>query len=199
MVSDMNNLYVISKDNRFRLTDDVEPVEDGNYSAGFDEAISQDLDDLDRIKRVELRCHKRFRLREDAFALIRSISAGPLKIQGKSMGCIACAVFNAKPARLGKIDNISMGGLMFRHVAGKTQLNKSVVLDILLADCRFYLANMPFEIKADIVLPDDVPDDPIEMRQVRLEFQKLSTKHQAMLKDLIMNHGTQVSEIGVKD
>ena len=199
MVSDMNNIYFISKDNRFRLTDDFEPVEDGNYSAGFDEAISQDLDDPDRIKRVELRCHKRFHLREDAFALIRSISAGPLKIKDKSMGCIACAVFNAKPARLGKIENISMGGLMFQHIAGKTQLNKSFVLDILLADCRFYLANMPFEIKADVVLPDDIPDDPIEMRQVRLGFQKLSTNHQAMLKDLILNHGTQISEIGVKD
>ena len=103
----MNNLYVISKANLFQLINNAEPIEDGCDLTGIDDSLSLDLDDPDGMKRVEHRYHKRFRLKEDAFALIRSISAGPLNIQGKSMGCIACAVFNAKPARLGKIDNIS--------------------------------------------------------------------------------------------
>ena len=126
MVSDMNNLYVISKDNPFQLVDDIGPIEDGSDLTGFDASLPLDLEDSDRIRKVEHRCHKRFYLSEDTFALIRSNSAEPLNIQGKSMGCIACAVFNAKPARLGRIDNISMGGLLFQHVAGKTQLNKTL-------------------------------------------------------------------------
>jgi hypothetical protein len=107
------------------------------------------------------------------------------------MGCIACAVFNAKPARLGKIDNISMGGLMFHHVDSKAQLSQTRVLDILLADCGFYLANLPFEIITDDVIPDEVSSDTVEMRQVRLQFQKLNAIQQARLKDFIMNHGTE--------
>ncbi len=194
----MNNLYVISKANLFQLVDDVEPIEEGCDLTGIDDSLSLDLDDPDGMKRVEHRYHKRFQLKEDAFALIRSISAGQLNIQGKSMGCIACAVFNAKPARLGKIDNISMGGLMFQHVAGKTQLNNAFVLDILLAHCRFYLANMPFKINADVVLPDDIPGSSFAIRQVRLQFQNLSANQQARLNEFILIHGTEIGEIGVK-
>jgi hypothetical protein len=187
----MNDLYVISND-EFLLVDDVAQIEGNDDLRGFDDLQSLDLDEPGRKKRVEHRRHKRFHLREDAFALIRSISVEPLNIQGKSMGCIACAVFDSRPARLGKIDNICMGGLMFQHVAGKTKLDRTLVLEILLADCGFYLANMPFEIKADVVLPDDIPDSPVEMRQVRLQFQNLSANQQAKLNELLLNNGTEV-------
>ena len=195
----MNKLYVIGKGEPYQLVDDVEQIESGYDLTGFDDSLSLDLDEPGGKKRVEHRYHKRFHLREDAFALIRSISDDPLNIQGKSMGCIACAVFNARPARLGKIENISIGGLMFQHIAGKTQLNRTFVLEILFADSRFYLANMPFEIKADVVLPDDIPDSPFEMRQVRLQFQNLSAFQQARLNEFLLNHGTEIGEIGVKD
>ena len=191
MVNDMNNLYVISKEDPIQLVDEAAPIEDAYHLTGIDDSLPLDLDDLDRKKRIEYRYHKRSQLSKDAFALIRSTSAGPLKIHGKSMGCIACAVFNAKPAKLGKIDNISMGGLMFHHVDSKAQLSKALVLDILLADCGFYLANMPFKTITDVVIPEDVPGDAIEMRQVRLQFQKLNAIQQARLKDFILNHGTE--------
>jgi len=191
MVNDMNNLYVISKDDPIQLVDEVGPIEDAYDLTGIDDSLPLDLDDSDRKKRIEYRYHKRSQLNKDAFALIRSISAGPLKIIGKSMGCIACAVFNARPAKLGKIDNISMGGLMFHHVDCKAQLNQALVLDILLADCGFYLANMPFKTITDVVIPEDVPGDSIEMRQVRLQFQKLNAIQQARLKNFILNHGAE--------
>ena len=199
MVSDMNNLYVISKEDPIQLVDKVGPIEDGYDLSGIDDPLPLDLDDSDRKKRIEYRYHKRSQLNKDAFALIRSISAGPLKIHGKSMGCIACAVFNARPAKLGKIDNISMGGLMFHHVDSKAQLNQAFVLDILLADCGFYLANMPFKTITDVVIPEDVPGDSIEMRQVRLQFQKLNAIQQARLKNFILNHGAEIGELGVTD
>ena len=68
-----------------------------------------DLGGSNGKKKIDSRQHKRFQLNENAFALIRSIHTGPLKIYCKSMAFIACAVFNAKPAKLGKIDNLSMG------------------------------------------------------------------------------------------
>jgi hypothetical protein len=92
-----------------------------------------------------------------------------------------------------------MGGLMFQHVVGKTQFRKTLVLDILLADCRFYLANMPFKMLSDLVLAEDIPNTSFKMRQVRLQFQSLNIIQQTRLKDFIVNHGTQIGEISVRE
>jgi hypothetical protein len=173
------------------LVDEIGIVENDYDPRGMDYSQLLDLDDSDVKKRIEYRYHKRFQLNEDAFALIRPIPAGPLKIHGKSLGCIACAVFNAKPTKLGKINNISMGGLLFHHADNKEQSSQALVLDILLADCGFYLANIPFKTITDVVIPDEVFSDAIEIRQVRLQFQQLNTIQQARLKDFIMNHRTE--------
>jgi hypothetical protein len=187
----MDNLYYISEDDPNLLVDKIGMIENGYHPGEMDYSQLLDLDDSDGEKRLEYRYHKRFQLDKNAFALIRSTHAGALKIHGKSMGCIACSVFNAKPARLGKIDNISMGGIMFHHADSKTELHQSLVLDILLADCGFYLANIPFKTITDVVIPDEVFSDAIEIRQVRLQFQQLNAIQQARLKDFIMNHGTE--------
>ena len=188
----MDNIHYISKDDPSRLVDEIGIIQNGYNPSGINDSLLLDLDDSDEKKRIEYRRHKRFQLSENAFALMRSISAGPLKIRDKSMGCIACAVFNAKPTKLGKIDNISMGGLMFHHADSKEQLSQAVVLDILLADCGFYLANMRFKTITDVVIPEDIPGDAIEIRQVRLQFQKLDAIQQARLKDFIVNHGAEI-------
>ena len=80
---------------------------------------------------------------------------------------------------------------MFHHADSKEQLSQALVLDILLADCGFYLANIPFKTITDVVIPDEVFSDAIEIRQVRLQFQQLNTIQQARLKDFIMNHCTE--------
>ena len=187
----MDNIHYISEDDPNLLAKEIGMVENGYDPRGMDDLLLLDLDNLDGKKRIEYRCHNRFQLNEDAFALIRSFHAGPLKIHDKSMGCIACAVFRAKPAKLGRIDNISIGGLMFHHADSKAQLSQDLVLDILLADCGFYLANIPFKIITDVVIPDEVYSDAIEIRQVCLQFQKLNAFQQMRLKDFIKNHGTE--------
>ena len=115
----MDNIYYISQEDPDLPVDEIGRIEDGYDPRGMEDSFLLDLDDSDWNRRIEYRYHKRFQLTEDAFALIRSNHAGPLKIHGKSMGCIACTVFNAKPVKLGKINNISMGGLMFNRLATK--------------------------------------------------------------------------------
>ena len=197
MVSDMDNLYVSGKDAPIQLVGEVAPIEVGHDRTGIDDSLQQDLDALDGKKRVEHRNHKRFQLNANAFALIRPFSAGPLKIYGKSMGCLACEVFNARPAKLGKIDNISMGGLMFHYVDSMTQLSEALALDILLADCGFYLANIAYKTVTDVAIPEDLPGDPFAMRLVRLQFQKLNANQHAKLHDLILNHGAENGDLSV--
>ena len=187
----MDNIYYISKDDPDLLVNKIGMIEEGHDPWGMDDSLLMDLDESGGKKRIEHRDNKRFHLDENAFALIRSIPAGPLNICGKSMGGIACAVFNAKPTKLGKIDNISMGGLMFHHADNKEQLSQALVLDILLADSGFYLANMPFKTITDVVIPDEVSSDAIEIWQVRLQFQKLNAFQQARLKDFIKNYGAE--------
>ena len=187
----MNTIFYINDDNPHQPVTKPGLVVDGYDPVGIDDSLPLNLDDTDRIRQIEYRCHKRFQLIADAFAAIRSIHTGSLKIYGKSMGSIACAVFRARPARLGKIDNISMGGLMFNHVDSQAPLNQALVLDILLADCGFYLAGIPFKIIADVVIPDEIPGDVIAMRQVRLQFQKLNAIQKAKLEEFIMNYGAE--------
>ena len=115
------------------------------------------------------------------------------------MGCFACAVYNAKPAKLGKIDNISLGGRMFHHVDSKTRVSKALVLAILLANCGFYLANLPFKTITDGLVPDDIPDSLFEMRPVRLQFQKLNVDQLDKLKKFICNRSAEIGVIGAKD
>jgi hypothetical protein len=191
-VSDMGSIYYTSEADPKPPVDEIGIIEDGYNQMGMDASLLLDLDDSDWKKQIEYRYHKRYQLTEDAFALIRPFSTGPLKIRGKSMGCIACAVFNAKPVKLGIIDNISMGGLMFHHADSKEQSNQALVLDILLADCGVYLSDMSFKTITDVVIPDEVFSDAIEMRQVRMQFQQLNVDQQTQLKDFIMNHGTEI-------
>ena len=198
----MSDLYVISNGD-FQLLDDAEQIEDGSDLREFDFSLPMHLAEpqwnRDSKKRIERRRHNRFHLIKDAFALIRPASAKPLNILGKSMGCIACSVFKAKPVRHGKIDNIGMGGLMFQHIASKMQLDRTCMLDILLTDCGFYLAAMPFEIKTDVVLSGDISDDPFEMRQVRLQFKNLNVTQQARLNEFLYSYGTESGESGLRN
>jgi hypothetical protein len=123
--------------------------------------------------------------------MIRPVSTEPLKISGKSMGGIGCAVYNARLSKLGKIDNISMGGLMFHYISSRSPSNQAAVLDILLAERGFYLAGIPYKTISDVAIPADVPGDPIEMRQVRLQFQEVNHDQFLKLRDFIFNHGAE--------
>ena len=188
----MNDPYSNSKGDTFQLASDLDQFEDGYTLTEFNASLQLHLDEPGDRRRIERRCHQRYQLGADTFAVIRSLSEEPLSIKGKSMGCIACAVFKVKPARLGKIENISPGGLMFQHIAGKKQLSGVFVLDILRADSRFFLTNVPFEIKSDILLKDDETGNPFDMRRVRLQFRHLSADQEAKLNGFLLNHGKEI-------
>ena len=151
----------------------------------IDESLLVDFVDYKSQPGIERRRHKRFRVNIYAFALIRSATTKPLKIHGRGMGEIACSIFRSKPAKLGRINNISMGGLMFRYVDSKVQSKESPVLDILLADCRFYLESLRFRSISDLLLPTDLPSGFIQMRQLHMKFESLTSQQAAKLEYFI--------------
>jgi hypothetical protein len=140
------------------------------------------------VKRPEKRAHERFQPKKDAFALIRPASAEQLHIADRSMGQIACAVYRSKPLRFGRIDNISMGGLLFRYINGDERSCRLPVLDILVADSGFYLKNLSFKNISDMELHDDFSINSIKMRMNQVQFEGLKPDARMKLKYFIENY-----------
>jgi len=132
------------------------------------------LIDKNTVKRGDRRAHKRSRVKKRAVALIRPVSVTQLRVADRSMGEIACAVYRSKPAKFGRINNISMDGLSFDYIPGREQSNQSFVLDILLADRGFYLANLAFKSISDVIIAADFSMDPIKMRRHHVRFERLA-------------------------
>ena len=156
-----------------------------------DFSLLSDLDYQKIEKGYERRTRKRFQIKVHAFALIRPASSQPICLIDRSMGEIACGVFRLKPIKLGRINNISMDGLVFRYIENQTQSNEPTVLDILFADWGFYLGNVSFKIISDIELSEDVSIDSIKMKQLRVQFKKMTPNQKIQLDYFIRNHGSE--------
>jgi hypothetical protein len=149
------------------------------FEADHDVAIMNRLPlltliDKDTVKRRDRRAHKRFQVNKGAFALIRPVSATQIRVADRSMAEIACAVYRSKPTKFGRINNISMDGLLFDYIAGRERPGRSLVMDILLADRGFYLPNLTFKTISDVKVAADFSIDPIKMRQHRVRFERLT-------------------------
>ena len=146
------------------------------------------LPDQNTEAKIERRRHKRFQAKEHAIALIRPTDEGLIEIQGRSMGEIACSMFRAKPIKLGRINNISLGGAMLDYVESKPQTGEALVLDLIVVDGGFFLENMLFKIIADVEIVDDLFIGPVKMRQLRMQFRHLTSNQKSKLEYFIWNH-----------
>ena len=164
-------------------------LDDDNELSPPDFSLLSDLDYQKKEKGCERRTCKRFQVKVHAFALIRSVSSQPICLEDRSMGQIACDVFRSKPIKLGRINNISMGGLVFRYIESQAQCNESSVLEILSTDCGFYLGNVSFKTISDIELSEDVISDTVKMNQLRVQFKNITSNQKIQLDDFIRNYG----------
>lgn len=130
------------------------------------------LIDENTVKTGDRRAHKRFQVKKDAIALIRPVSAKQVRVADRSMGEIACAVYRSKPLKFGRINDISMHGLCFDYIACREGSSQSLVLDILLADRGFYLANLKFKTISDVKIDSDFSMDPIKKRRHHVQFKR---------------------------
>ena len=170
--------------------------ENGPVEGIYDERSNAGLPLLNLVHpkiqaRAERRKHYRFQIKKVAFAIIRSVFSKPICLIDRSMGEIACDVFRSKPIRFGRIDDISIDGLAFRYVDSKIQSNESPVLDILLADCGFYLEDVFFKNISDTEIAEDYPIDSVKMKQLRMQFRKLTPNQKFKLEYLIQSHGSE--------
>ena len=133
------------------------------------------------------RKHTRFIVMEGAFAIIRSAPSKLYQIKDMSRGEIAIAIFKSKPILQGQIINISKSGLSFRYFTSEEQANQSVELDILFADIRFYLENLPFEIISDLDVDNEFPYSSLKRKLLRVQFGELDSHQTSQLDYFIQN------------
>ena len=148
-----------------------------------------ELIDKESVKFDEQRAHERFHVNKDAFALIRPVDAGQLRVENKSMAEIACAVYRSNSVKFGRINNISLGGLSFRYITGEERSNQALVLDILVAESAFYLENLMFRDIDDVELDGDFTINSFKMRLNRVQFERLEPVATMKLQHFVENYG----------
>ena len=141
-----------------------------------------------RKRKTERRVHKRFSAKEKTFAMLRADRCSLDQIKGMSMGEIACAVYNAKPAFMGQIVDMSQGGLSFDCIDETCSCGDSLILDILSADDKFYMGRIKFKPVHELKSSDDPALSPIPMKKQGVQFVDLTFKQLSRLEKFLRNH-----------
>ena len=114
---------------------------------------------------IERRKHPRYKVKDNAFAII-----------------------NSEPVRLAPILDIAMGGLGVLMNGDGQWLNQASKLEIMVADCSFYLENIPFEAIFNFkAFPANV-SNLLDGRRCSLMFGSLTPSQKSELKYFIRNY-----------
>ncbi len=139
-------------------------------------------------KHADRRGHQRYAAANGAFALVRSAAAAISGINKMNIGEIAFAVMRLNPDRLGQIINVSMGGLLFQYTQATRTAGKPSRLDILLADRRFYLDSLKFEMVTDDACPAECGFDSVKTRLFSVRFKDLTAQQKQQLNHFLQNY-----------
>jgi hypothetical protein len=113
---------------------------------------------------VEHREYERYQVREGAFVLL-----GP------------------DSTKLGRIVDVSVGGLAFSHMARTSPSSELFELDMFLIDSDFYLNSMPYEVISDFKTYNN-PFSSISMRRCGVKFGALSNSQIFQLEHFIQTY-----------
>ena len=142
---------------------------------------------------AERRKHKRYRANKNTFSVLRSRPADLGPICNMRMAEVAMAVFRSRPVRMGRVIDISKGGLSFSYLETKQHPRQSLGLEILLADCGFYLEKVPFKVVSDIRMPHEIPKDSILNWRCSVKFGSLNQAQADQLAYFLHNHTTAIN------
>ena len=116
--------------------------------------------------RVERRKHKRFRVENDTFVVLKSYDS-----------------------KVGHLKEITMDGLSFHYVGRGEVLTEPAELSVFSPDNDFYLFMVPCRIISDSKLYKNHPS-PITMRRCGVQFGELTSQQVSQLEYFVQNHTT---------
>ena len=120
---------------------------------------------MNRKEAIEQRRHKRFRVKDNAFAVHRDYVT-----------------------KLGKILDISISGLSFSYIDDGKRLKGSYDLDIFLSGNGFRLEKVQIKIISDTQIVSKIPFSSIIMRRCGVQFEELSDNQISHLEYFIRNY-----------
>jgi hypothetical protein len=118
-------------------------------------------------KMVERRKHKRFRVQEGIYALLKNNSS-----------------------KLGQIKNISRGGLAFSYIVDEEQMHEAFKVDIFISKIGYCLKDVPSKKISDLHLDNRLPFSTFSIRQARIQFNELNHSQLSQLDKLMRDYST---------
>ncbi len=106
---------------------------------------------LNHNKIIERRSQERYQVQQGIYALLKNGSS-----------------------KLGQIINISSGGLAFMYINHEEQIGVPVEVDIFISGDGYFLKGIPCKKISDIHVDNFVPFSTFEMRQLGIQFGKMS-------------------------
>lgn len=97
-------------------------------------------------------------------------------------------VINPDPVKLVPIIDISLGGVGFYFDDNQNWLEKSEKLEIMAADCSFYLEKLPFSVVSSTLAFPAQSTSLLDGRRYSLKFGHLQPNQQTRLKYFIRNY-----------
>jgi len=92
-------------------------------------------------------------------------------------------------SELGKLIDISKGGLSFQYIAGEGKAEVSTHLDLFTNNSKFYLPSLPCKVAYDIDLSkDNIANDFLTYRRCGLEFGEFTQEQAAQLEFYLEKH-----------
>jgi len=137
---------------------------------------------------MERRKQKRFKVKAGAFAVLWLVPANLGRVKAMGAGKAGSAETSREPLVIGQIVNIGRGGLAFRYMDNQEKEAQPYALDIMVAQDRFYLKNVPFEIVNEFRERNEFSLSPIIMKQQCVKFKELNSGQLAELDIFIENH-----------
>ncbi|MBU0988524.1 MAG: hypothetical protein KKH68_14835 [Proteobacteria bacterium] len=116
---------------------------------------------------VDRRRHKRFKAREGAFAVPKSDAN-----------------------KLGRIKNVSQGGLAFQYTAREDYFEGFTEMDIFLSDDRFYMQQVPVRTILDFEVDNKTPLNSLRLRQRNIQFGDMIPIQKFQLYYFLQHHTT---------
>ena len=120
---------------------------------------------IDTEKIVERRAHKRFLVKEGAYALLKNNSS-----------------------KLGQIKNISKGGLAFSYIVNGEQMHESFKVDIFISNIGYCLKDIPSKKISGSHINNKFPFSTFAIRKVGIQFNELNQSQLSQLDNFMRDH-----------
>jgi hypothetical protein len=106
----------------------------------------------------------------------------------------AYAVAGPEAAKLGQIKDISMGGLAFNYLADEARSKRCNQLDIIIRQYSMRIKHLPVKTISDFELAQKNVFCTVKLRQLGVQFGKLTPEQTSQLEHLLKTHTSWTDE-----